>query len=184
MKEELKSSRALRSKIHLGPMDVCTWPFTLASYFIDNVRGVVALKSQSRTIELSMCYATKFYLVGHVPPIHDSYRICFVRCVIPLFLSAGCICARVCVCACVWVLASELQPASHCSVCWYAEIVVEANDSLYRTRSGTQTKTHRVTDIFDNVRAVHCTQHYRSISLCESVCACVWLWGFWCVCTA
>lgn len=50
-------------------------------YFIDNVRGVVALKSQSRTIELSMCYATKFYLVGHVPPIHDSYRICFVRCV-------------------------------------------------------------------------------------------------------
>lgn len=51
-------------------------------YFIDNVRGVVALKSQSRTIELSMCYATKFYLVGHVPPIHDSYRICFVRCVI------------------------------------------------------------------------------------------------------
>lgn len=50
-----------------------------------------------------MCYATKFHLVGHVPPIHDSYRICFVRCVIPLFLSA------LCVCMCVNIAASELQ---------------------------------------------------------------------------
>lgn len=82
-------------------------------------------------------------------------------------------CTSVCVCVCVCMSVSERTPASHCSVCWYAEIVVEANDSLYRTRSGTQTKTHRVTDIFDNVRAVHCTQHYRSISLCESVCVCV-----------